>query len=147
MIYWDTSAIVPLYIQESASEDWEKRLGESRTSAKSSTLAITEFYYALRQKVHRGTLESENFETLVALFEADCSAGLWSMYPLGRDVIADSLEIAKTCYALPKPVLLRSLDGLHLGAARVMGCDTVATGDIRLAGAAEAAGLSVIYHR
>lgn len=56
MIYWDTSAIVPLYVQESTSRKWEEVLAQSETSAKSSTLAVTEFHYALRQKVFRNTI-------------------------------------------------------------------------------------------
>lgn len=42
---------------------------------------------------------------------------------------------------------VRSLDGLHIGAARIMGCDTIATSDIRLGEAAEGVGLSAFYDR
>lgn len=146
MIYWDTSAIVPLYAEEAASAFWESLLLESLESglgARTSTLAVTEFNYALRLKVFHEQLDAEDARALIAKFTEDCDLGRWALCPLGTDVIGASLEVAASSYGEAAPIPLRSLDGLHLGAARVLKCQTVATGDERLAAVAARIGMAV----
>jgi predicted nucleic acid-binding protein len=150
MIYWDTSAILPLYVQENSSDFWEAQLVESEGAGKSSALAITEFNYALHHKVLRGLLKAKAANELVAKFRRDCDAGMWELCPLGSDVIQSSLEIAKLSYSSTKnaaPIPLRTLDGLHLGAAHILKCETVATGDSRLAEAASRLDIDVRFSR
>ena len=145
MIYWDTSAIVPLYVDEPTSTYWESWLSRSGAPAKTSTLAITELNYALKHKTFRKILPVDTAEVLIAKFMEDCDTGHWELYPLGRDIISASLQAAECCYPSPDPVPLRSLDGLHLGTALTLGCDTLATGDQRLANAAEQLDLKVLF--
>jgi predicted nucleic acid-binding protein len=148
MIYWDTSAILPLYVQEPSSAFWEAQLVKSEGAAKSSALAITEFSYALHHKVLRGVLKLDAANQLVAKFHQDCDANMWTLCPIGSDVIQSSLEIAKSSYSPSKsaaPIPLRSLDGLHLGAAQILKCGTVATGDRRLADAASRLDIDVLF--
>lgn len=145
MIYWDTSAIVPLYVDEPTSTYWESLLSRSAAPAKTSTLAITEFNYALKHKILRRNLTAECAEALVAKFTEDCDAGHWELYPLGTDIITASLHAAERCYASASPVPLRSLDGLHLGTALTLNCDTLATGDQRLASSAKKLNLKVLF--
>ncbi len=145
MTYWDTSAILPLYLEEPTSSFWEATLIEGDAEASSSTLAITEFSFALRHKVLRQALPLKSAEALIAKFTKDHEAGRWRLCPLGADVIASSLRIGEAAGRGDPPVALRSLDGIHLGAARVLKCDTVATGDRRLADAAERVGIRVVF--
>ena len=145
MIYWDTSAIVPLYIEEPSTSFWETVLEEAEPTPRSSQLALTEFGYALHHKIVRGILEERAAQAVMAKFSADCEAGRWALYPLGGDIIKASLEVAVRCRSIPCPVLLRSLDGLHLGTARVLSCNRVATGDRRLADAAKATGMRILF--
>lgn len=145
MIYWDTSAIVPLYVNEPTSSYWESQLSRSGAPAKTSALAITEFNYALKHKTLRRNLSAEYGEALIAKFAEDCEVGHWELYPLGADIITASLHVADKCYASANPVPLRSLDGLHLGTALTLSCDTLATGDRRLANAAEKLNLKVLF--
>lgn len=145
MIYWDTSAILPLYVNEPSSAYWESQLSVSGATARSSALAITELHYALKHKVFRRNLTTKDAEALAAKFTGDCDAGHWELYPLGGDVIAASLRAADKCSEGVDPVLLRSLDGLHLGTALVLKCETLATGDRRLAKAAERLNFEVLF--
>ncbi len=144
MIYWDTSAILPLYVEERATAFWESQVLAVAGSPKSCCLALTEFSFALRQKVLRREIQSKSAEMVIAKFMEDYTAGRWELSPLGLDVIDASLEVARIAYGLKRPVALRSLDGLHLGAARILKCDTIATDDARLAAAASRIGLQVL---
>lgn len=144
MIYWDTSAIVPLYVDEASSSDWESLLVQSGTPAKSSTLCITEFHCALRHKKYRRNLSEASVEALIQKFTADCKHGRWELYPLGADIIQASLQVARKSHTAPNPVPLRSLDSLHLATALTLRCDTFATGDRRLAAAAEKLGFDLV---
>jgi len=143
MIYWDTSAIVPLYVDEPSSSDWESLLIRSGTPAKSSTLSVTEFHCALRHKKYQRNLSEASVEALIQKFSADCEHGRWELYPLGADIIQASLHVAEKSHAAPDPVPLRSLDSLHLATAMILRCATIATGDQRLAAAAEKLGFDV----
>ena len=145
MIYWDTSAILPLYVEEASSAYWESILTAMEGVPRGSQLAATEFGYALHHKLLQGALGPEAVVALAAKFATDCESGNWALCPLGSDVIAASLEILDHFQDLTNPLFLRSLDGLHLGAARVQGCDTVATGDLRMQRAAEGLGIRVLF--
>jgi predicted nucleic acid-binding protein len=144
MIYWDTSAILPLYIEEPTTPFWESQILALEGDPRSSALVITEFSFTLRHKVLRGHIKAISADRVVAKFAQDCAAGRWRLCPLGSDVIEASLEVAKISYRSKNPVALRSLDGLHLGAAQVLKCDTIATGDERLASAAKRVGVRVL---
>lgn len=144
MIYWDTSAIVPLYVDEASSSDWQSLLIQSSTPAKSSTLSVTEFHCALRRKKFRRNLSGDCVEALIKKFTEDCEHGRWELYPIGADIIQASLHAAEKSHAAPDPVPLRSLDSLHLATALTLRCDTFATGDQRLAAAAEKLGFEVL---
>lgn len=144
MIYWDTSAIVPLYVEEACSAFWESKLRQSGECGHSSTLAVTEFSYALKHKVFREKLSARAANALIEKFTQDCEAGQWLLCPLGSDVIEASLKVVGISYASKVPVPLRSLDGLHLGAALTLKCDMIATDDRRLADAAKQLDLEVL---
>lgn len=145
MIYWDTSAIVPLYVNEPTSSYWESLLVRSGTPAKSSSLSITEFHCALRHKKFRRNLTGECVEGLIKKFTEDCDVGRWELYPLGADIIQASLHAAGKSHSMPDPVPLRSLDSLHLGTALTLRCDTFATGDQKLAAAAKKLSFDVLF--
>ena len=67
------------------------------------------------------------------------------LYPMDGDIIAASLQAAEVCYTEADPVPLRSLDGLHLGTALTLNCNTVATSDRRLADAAKKMKLRILF--
>lgn len=144
MIYWDTSAIVPLYVNETSSSNWESLLVQSGIPAKTSTLSLTEFHCALRHKRYRRNLSGASVEALIKKFTVDCEHGRWELYPLGADIIQTSLQVARKSHAAPNPVPLRSLDSLHLATALMLRCETFATGDQRLATAAEKLGFDLV---
>lgn len=145
MTYWDTSTILPLYLEEPTSRFWEDLLIGTHETPNSSALAITEFSYALRHKTVRGEVSREAAVALLSKFTRDHEAGCWRLCPLGSDVIASSLRVGEIAAAGSPPVALRSLDGIHLGAAHALKCDTLATGDRRLADAARRVGLRVVF--
>lgn len=145
MIYWDTSAILPLYVEEASSAYWESILTGMDTGPRGSRLAATEFGYALNRKLLQGGLGPEAVVALSAKFATDCESGNWLLCPIGSDVIEASLAILDHFRSAENPLFWRSLDGLHLGAARVQGCNTVATGDRRMRHAAEGVGMRVLF--
>ena len=137
MIYWDTSAILPFYVEEKSTAYWESQVTSVPGSPRSCCLALTEFSFAVRHKALRGEIQAKSAEKVISKFLEDYTSGHWKLFPLGLDVIDASLEVARVAYGRERPVALRSPDGLHLGAARILNCDTIAT-------AADSVGLSVV---
>ncbi len=144
MLYWDTSAILPLYVEETDSLFWDKILAKTDDQLCGSQLNLSELVFAVQQKVIRRTISHEGAKIAFERFQADAKDGHWQLYPIGADVIEECSRIAESCYQRKNPIGLRTLDGLHLATANLLHCDTVATNDQRMATAADALGLKVV---
>jgi predicted nucleic acid-binding protein len=134
--YWDTSCILKLYCRESDSPDHLRLLAASRSPPRSSVLLETELFYAFLRKERQDETGGLSAVRLFKAFRADVEKGRMILLPLGNDVYEESRRIARLCHAHHPPVMLRSLDGLHLATARLSGCDQVFTTDARMKAAA-----------
>jgi predicted nucleic acid-binding protein len=143
MIYWDTSSILKLYAEEHDSVHWQAIALSQRPPLCTSSLARVEMAFALRQKERRGELAVGAAAALQKIFESDVTIGRFLAVPMGRDVLHSCLELSANEVFLGKRILLRTLDALHLATARVMGCRSIATADLRLAEASLIVGLKI----
>lgn len=132
MIYWDTSCVLKLYTPENDSETYLSMADESSEPLVSSEVLDTELFYALRQKEIRGDIGRGWAERLHKKFCADVEKGRLVLLAVGRDVLAQAVGVARRCYAEKPPVLLRTLDGIHLGTALTAGCTAIVTTDRRM---------------
>lgn len=143
-IYWDTSALIKLYAPEPDSSDYLRLLIQQPEDLAISFLHRIELYFALRGKELRGEIATGSATQLFQLFEQHVSAGHYYMIPWGDDVVLEARHLLDTSLSAASPVMLRSLDGLHLGALRAAKIQSVVTADQRMRDAAQIAGIGVI---
>lgn len=136
MMYWDTSALVKLYIEEPGSR---QMAGWQHDMRASSVIAYVEMRSALSRRHRSGHLTVQQVRTAVGQFIAD-----WQAYvriPLHSDMIDRSA-------CLVEQHALRTLDALHLAAALQLQDDMdepteILSADGALLAAATAEGLTV----
>ena len=142
MIYWDTSCVLKLYTPEDDSGVYLSMAAGSSEPLFSSEVLNTELFYALCQKELRGDIKPGWAERLHKKFCADVEKGRLVLLAVGHDVLAQTVEIARHCYKHRPPVMLRTLDGIHLGTALAAKCTEIITTDRRMRQGADLLGLS-----
>ena len=143
MAYWDTSALLKLYVTESDSPYFDS-LAETSEPIFSSEIVIPETLCALHRKEHSGDLRRGGARTVFRKFSADIDAGRIVTIPYGRDVIAEAQKVVALAYGRPKPFLIRSLDVIHIASAVVSKARALIATDTRLREAAALVGLDLI---
>ena len=123
MVYLDTSAAVPLFVREPASEAVDAWLEACIDPIISSDWTVTEFASALSIKVRRGEINARQARAAWKDFDAFCNSGL-RLLPVSRKVFKDAAMMA-----LNAPSGLRSGDSLHLAIALEAGASGLSTAD------------------
>lgn len=132
--YFDTSAIVPLIIEEETS-DTCRRLWNEATRVASVRLLYPETRAALARAERMGRLTAGELTEAIGELESLIEQ---------LDIIEVGAEIARAAGDLAQRFGLRGYDAVHLAAGLAMNDDDVAlvTGDHDLAAAARAAGIA-----
>ncbi len=143
-VYWDTSALLKLYAPGPDSEAFRSRLRVQNVPVAISFLHRVEFNFALVAKELRGEILSGEAGRLFEAFLLHREAGRFLEIPWGDDVEHHSRMALNTCCRKQPPVMLRSLDGLHLGVMLAAGIRILITTDTRLRRAAVCVGLDVV---
>jgi len=138
MIYLDTSAAVPLFVREPASDAVDAWLESCTDQIVSSDWIVTEFASALSIKVRKGEINARQARAAWKDFDAFCNSGL-RLLPVSRKAFKDAATMA-----LKSPSGLRSGDSLHLAMALEAGASALSTADDTLEISAKAKGLKVI---
>ena len=142
-LYWDTSALLKCYAPEPDSAAYRALLcGRPRVVI--SFMHRIEMAYALRHKETRGEILPTAADRFITRFDRDAAEGRLLVLPWGADLVQASLEVLAVCNAPPERIPIRTLDGIHLAAARVAGIRSIVTTDRRMRAAAEAIGLTAI---
>lgn len=137
MIYADTSLLLPVYVPESNSE-LANRVVQGSEELLISDLTVAEFLVGLARKVKLGVLSQEVATRVQGAFEQHLAEGY-----LRRVAVVSSHSEGAGRLAALSPVILRTLDAIHLAVA-VEHQATMATLDGRLAEAARAQGVKVV---
>jgi uncharacterized protein len=138
MVYLDTSAAVPLFVQEPASDSvaaWFAACAEPMVAA---DWIVTEFASALSLKERRGDISAESAGLAWAEFEAFCGTGL-RLVPVSRKSFEEAARMVREVASG-----LRSGDSLHLAVALEIGASSMATADANLDANARKKGLDII---
>ena len=144
VIYWDTSCVLKLYTPEADSEDHVALAERDGGQFVSGEILTTELFIAFRRKEDRGDIKPGSADILYRRFLADVHKGRLALLAVGQDVCGKAVEIARDCYNRERPVLLRSLDAIHLATACLGKCAGIVTSDRRMLEAAPIVGLSVV---
>lgn len=140
MLYFDTSALLPYYRNEAASEAIETLLLGQEQAVLISELTEVELASALARWVRTGELDEPQAHKLEAAFRTDLQAGRWARQPLA----STQFQLARE-WITTRKTALRTLDGLHLACAQAHGACLV-TLDETMRRAAAFFGLEVWDH-
>jgi predicted nucleic acid-binding protein len=130
--YWDTCCLLKLYCRESDSDTCVREISSARLPPRTSVLVRIELSYAFQQKEARNETGGRSADQLFDDFHADVERGRIQLLPFGDDVSVEARNIARKCCMGSPPVLLRSLDGIHLATAMLSGCRRVLSTDNRM---------------
>ncbi len=143
-IYWDTSALVKLYAAEPDSADYRKLMLAQREEIAVSFLHRVELCFALHGKEVRGEIAAGAADSLHRSFKRHLEEGRYLEVPWGEDVAAEARVALEDVLGAVPPAILRSLDGLHLGAARAARITRLVTTDLRMSQAAAVLGFQCL---
>lgn len=137
--YIDTSALAKCYIREMRSVevlDWAER----RKGATIAALALVEFRCMLARRRRAREIDSALERSALAQFDSHVRNNAWRIHEGAFGDYAEARDLIETLPDLP----LRTLDALHLAAARSVGAAEFATSDAMQAKAAGALGFTVL---
>lgn len=137
MIYLDTSAAIPMFVQEPASDAVDAWYESCPDTLVASDWVLTEFASALSIKERRGEIKAKQAQAAWKGFEAFCKAGI-RLLPVSRQAFEEAARMVRDAGSG-----LRSGDSLHLAIALEVGATGIATADAYLAKNAKAKGLHV----
>jgi uncharacterized protein len=127
MVYIDTSAAVPLFVAEPASDMIDRWISTCEPPVVSSDWIVTEFASALSIKERSGGLSSKDAKAAWRHFETFCESGL-RLASLSRKAFQEAARMVRDpSYGL------RSSDALHLAVALEIGAQSIATLDATMA--------------
>ena len=144
MAYWDTSALIKLYASELDSEYFLELAAEADEAIVSSAVATTEVLCVLHRKEHARVLRRGGAMRLLRQFRADVQSSRILLIPYERDVETESEKLAALAFRGPRPILIRSLDLIHVCSALACRAGRMVATDARLRSVARLAQLDVM---
>jgi predicted nucleic acid-binding protein len=142
MSYWDTSALVKLYLVEPDSAQFE-----SLALASPVVIGMTA-RHEMRTVFHRREAEAViPAGEAMALYQrmiSDAASGVLRLQPDSDDVEREFGKVLEKCFSQTPPLFIRTNDGLHLAAARVAGETEFVTADLRQRAAAQLLGFTLL---
>jgi uncharacterized protein len=142
MSYWDTSALSKLYLPEPDSPDFLRKAAYDSVIV-TAKLALTEMRRVAFRKESEGFIQAGTAESVLNQMNQDIASGQIRIVDMDARVEAALDTIMATCYRRMPPLPLRTLDAIHLTAARVAGETEVVVTDRRLREAAILLGFSL----
>jgi predicted nucleic acid-binding protein len=143
MSYWDTSALVKLYMLEPDSAQFQ-----AVTSASVPVVTARIAHYEactvfLRREVD-GLLPPGETPVLLQEISTDIAAGRIIVQEDGLNVEKRFIEVLEQCYSQVPPVFIRTNDALHIASALIAGEAEFVTADLRQRAAAELLGFKIL---
>ena len=132
MNYWDTSALFKVYAPEGDSDYFWDLVVSSDQPIVSSAIATAEMLCALYRKECAGDLKSGGALATYQKFLGDCRAGRIVLIPCGEQVFTAAEEIVRLAFRGTRPVMVRSLDAIHVASAATARARFLVATDARL---------------
>ena len=144
MTYWDTSAFLKLYVAEHDSPYFVRLLASTSDQISSSAIVTAEALCALYRKEQAGELRRGAAKVVFQKLVADAEAGHFITIPYGREVVAQAETVVKLALGRRRPLMIRTLDAIHIASALASNASLMVATDSRLRAVAELAGLKVL---
>jgi predicted nucleic acid-binding protein len=138
---WDTSALVKLYVSEPDSAQFETRA--STSSLVWSESARWELFRVLTRKEAEGVIVSGAAQKIFSKFLADVSAGNVRLTPMDQNLESRFRQLVVRLHSLSPPLVVRTLDGIHLANADLQGATEFVATDANMRKCAAAIGLKL----
>ena len=132
MNYWDTSALFKVYAPEDDSGQFLDLVVSSGQPIVSSAIVMTEMLCALYRKECAGDLKRGGALATYQEFVGDCRAGRIVLVPCGEQVFTAAEEIVRLAFRRAQPVMVRSLDAIHVASAVTARARVMVATDARL---------------
>ena len=142
MSYWDTSTLGKLYLPEPDSADFVQKAAVDPTIA-TTRLALYEMRRVAFRKESEGFIQPGTAESVLAQVNQDIAAGQIRIVEMDARVEAEFNGIMATCYRHTPPLLIPTLDALHLASARADDQIELVATDKHMREAAKLLGLSL----
>ena len=143
MSYWDSSALVKLYVEELDSAEF-RALAVKASRVATGSLTRREVRTVLRRREAEGVLPSGEAAALYAELNADIAAADIVIQPETADMEREFGVVLDKCFSQTPPTFIRTNDALHLASAKVAGEPEFITGDARQRAAALLMGFTVL---
>jgi uncharacterized protein len=138
--YIDTSALAKWYLEEPGSAEFEEFVN-SIAERRISRLVTVELRCLLARRRRAGEVALDYEAGAWLAFTTHVAGGVFEVEPMPDPRFNEARELIDALPNLP----LRTLDALHLAAARAADATTVATADHVVQRAAEALGMGVAF--
>ena len=132
MNYWDTSALLKLYVPEDDSGCFLDLVVSSEQPIVSSAIAAAEMLCAVYRKECVGDLQSGGALTAYQRFLGDCREGRIVLVPYGEQIFTSAEGIVRLAFRRARPVMVRSLDAIHVASAMTARARVMVATDARL---------------
>jgi len=143
MPFWDTSALVKLYVRERDSDRFVELARKSETRAAISQLSIHEMRCVLHRKEFARAIPPDAAELAYRKFHNDFENAVLKLIPYGRDVTLEFDRVVRICYRARRVVPIRALDGLLLASALTARMTDLVSTDLRMRDAGVLLGLRI----
>ena len=136
-VYLDTSALIKLYVAEAFSNEVE-RLVAAADGLVISRLSMLEWHCAMARRLRTGQITQDYLNIARTEFTRHLADGYFRIVSFDDTLLIDALRVLDSV----NPVPLRTLDAIHLTAARNAGVARLATADRVMADAANTLNLA-----
>ena len=142
MQYWDTSALAKLYVSEPDSANFAAYLAATGPVS-TSELARWELFRVLARKEMERVIPAGAAQSIFGSFLAHAVAGRVSLVPMSAAVETRFQRIVAQLHGSNPPLVVRTLDAIHLATADLHSADTMVATDASLRRCAGALGLKL----
>jgi predicted nucleic acid-binding protein len=143
-MYWDTSAILKVYVAEPDSAYFLALLADTDQMVATSAITPIEILCALHRKERGGDLKRGAARIVFEKYLDDTDRGRIVEIPFGRSVTMEADAFVALAANLRKPLMIRSLDAVHIASALAGRAKSLVTTDRRLGECARLAHLNVL---
>ena len=143
MSYWDTSAVIKLYLDEPDSAAF-REIAATVPRITISTLSWTEARVTFRRKEVDGSLPSGATEQLMQKLFDNIDSGQIDSMMWGELLEPEAEQVIDGCWTRMPCIRVRTLDAIHIASAITAGETVFVTADIRQRDAAAACGLTLL---
>lgn len=144
MAFWDTSALIKLYVRERDSGIFREMMRTLVEPPVISQLTLAEIHRVFWAKELARAIPANRAEATYATFRKDVEAASFDIVPFERRVEHEFDRIVLACYRASPAVPIRTLDGLLLASALVARTSELVSTDSRMRSAGALLGLRLL---